>query len=72
VGFFVMFCDMLAEEQRCEVTDAVRLHVKLLSFSWDHELRVLRGGPLSAILALRLQSLDGVACKLLFWLCSEI
>jgi hypothetical protein len=36
---------LLADGQRCEVTEAVKLHVKLLSFSWDHEFKVLRGGP---------------------------
>jgi hypothetical protein len=43
---------MLADGQRCEVTDAVKLHVKLLSFSWDHEFKVLGGGPFPAILGL--------------------
>jgi hypothetical protein len=43
---------LLADGQRCEVTDAVKLHVKLLSFSWDHEFKVLRGGPFPAILGL--------------------
>jgi hypothetical protein len=38
--------------QRCEVTEAVKLHVKLLSFPWDHEFKVLRGGPFPAILGL--------------------
>ena len=37
--FHVMFCDVF--------------HVKLLSFSWDHEFKVLRGGPFSAILGVR-------------------
>jgi hypothetical protein len=37
----------LTDGQRCEVTDVVSLHVKLLSFSWDHEFIVLRGGTLS-------------------------
>jgi len=43
---------LLADGQRCEVTEAVKLHVKLLSFSWDHEFKVLRGGPFPAILGL--------------------
>ena len=43
---------LLADGQRCEVTGSVKLHVKLLSFSWDHELKVLRGGPFPAILGL--------------------
>jgi len=33
----------LAHGRGCRVTDAVKLHVKLLSFSWDHEFRVLKG-----------------------------
>jgi hypothetical protein len=43
---------LLADERRCEVTEAVKLHVKLLSFSWDHDFKVLRGGPFPAILGL--------------------
>jgi hypothetical protein len=43
---------MLADGQRCEVADTVRLHVKLLSFSWDHEFKVLRGRTFPAILGL--------------------
>jgi hypothetical protein len=30
----------------------VKLHVKLLSFSWENEFKVLRGGPFPAILGL--------------------
>jgi len=43
---------LLADGQRCEVTEAAKLHVKLLSFSWEHELKVLGGGPFPAILGL--------------------
>jgi len=43
---------LLADGQRCEVTNAVKLHVKLLSFSWDNEFKVLRGGSFPAILEL--------------------
>jgi len=43
---------LLPDGQRCEVTDAVKLHIKLLSFSWDQEFKVLRGEPFSAILGL--------------------
>jgi hypothetical protein len=43
---------VLADGQRCEVTDAVKLHVKLLSFSWDHEFKILKEGPFPAILGL--------------------
>jgi len=39
---------LLVDGQRCEVTEAVKLHVKLLSFSWDDEFKVLRGGPFPA------------------------
>ena len=42
----------LADGQQCKVTDAVKLHVKILAFSWDHEFKVLRGGPFPAILGL--------------------
>jgi hypothetical protein len=43
---------LLADGQRCEVTNTVKLHVKLLSFSWDNEIKFLRGGPFPAILGL--------------------
>jgi len=43
---------LLADGQCCEVTEAVKLHVKLLPFSWDHEFKVLRGGLFPAILGL--------------------
>lgn len=29
-----------------------KLHAKLVYFSWDHEFKILRGGPFSAILGL--------------------
>jgi hypothetical protein len=35
---------LLADGQRCEVTDAVRLHVKILSDSWNSEFKILGGG----------------------------
>lgn len=35
----------LADGQRCQVSNAITLHVKLLSFSWCHEFKVLNGGP---------------------------
>jgi hypothetical protein len=34
------------------VSNAVKLHVGLLSFSWDHEFKVLNDGPFAAILGL--------------------
>jgi hypothetical protein len=42
----------LADGWRCEVTDAVKLHVKLLSFSWDHEFKILKEGIFPAIFGL--------------------
>ena len=43
---------VLADSTRCEVNNVVRLHVKLLGFSWDHEFKVLNGGPFPFILGL--------------------
>jgi hypothetical protein len=43
---------LLADGRRCLITDAVMLHVKLLSFSWDHEFKILKEGPFPAILGL--------------------
>jgi hypothetical protein len=42
----------LADGQRCQVTNAVRLLIRLLSFSWQHEFKVLNGGPFPAILGM--------------------
>ena len=42
----------LADGKRCEVSNAVKLHVKVLSFSWNHEFKVLGGGPFPAIFGL--------------------
>ena len=42
----------MADGQRCHVTNAVNLHAKLLSFSWNHEFKVLNGGPFPAILGI--------------------
>jgi hypothetical protein len=36
---------LLAEGQRIEDTDTVRLHVKILSFTWNYEFKILRGDP---------------------------
>jgi hypothetical protein len=33
----------LADGRECRVTEVVKLHVKLLSFSWDHEFKILKG-----------------------------
>jgi hypothetical protein len=46
-----MVC-LIADRTRSEVTDAVKLHVTLLSFLWVHEFKVLKGGPLPVILGL--------------------
>jgi hypothetical protein len=43
---------VLADGQRCQVNNAVRLHMKLLSYSWNHEFKILGSGPFSAILGL--------------------
>jgi len=42
---FSVICS-LANGAQCEVTDAVKLHVRLLKFSWDHEFKVLWKGVL--------------------------
>jgi hypothetical protein len=51
---------LLENEQRCELTDAVKLHVKLISFSWNHEVKVLRGGPFPVILGLDFMNRTGM------------
>jgi hypothetical protein len=43
---------VLDDGQRCQVTNAMTLHVKLLSFSWGHEFKVLNGGPFPVILGI--------------------
>jgi hypothetical protein len=43
---------VLVNGNRGELTEAVRLWVKLLSFSWSHEFKVLNGGPFPVILGL--------------------
>ena len=43
---------LLADGQRAQVTDAVGLHVRLLDFSWNHEFKILNGGPFPAILGM--------------------
>ena len=42
----------MADGSKCEVNNAVKLHVKLLNFSWDHEFKVLKEGLFPAILGL--------------------
>ena len=41
---------LLVDVRKGQVNDAVNLHVRLLSFSWDHEVKVLNEGPFPAIL----------------------
>jgi hypothetical protein len=58
---------VLADGKRCEVTNAVKLHVKFLDFSWDHELKILNGGSFPVIWGLdflrRTTIVVNVACK---------
>jgi hypothetical protein len=41
----------MADGNRSTMTEAVKLHVKL-SFSWEHEFKILKGGPFPVILGL--------------------
>ena len=60
----------LADGQRCHVTNAVNPHAKLLSFSWNHEFKVLNGGPFPAILGIDfLERTPMRVQNLQFWLC---
>jgi len=36
---------ILADGTRCDVTNSVRLQVKLSDFTWKHEFKLLNGGP---------------------------
>jgi hypothetical protein len=45
-------CCVLTDGSRSEVTNAVRLQVKLLDFAWEHEFKVLNRGPFPMILGL--------------------
>jgi hypothetical protein len=42
----------LADGRECRVTEVVNLRVKLLSFSWDHEFKILERGSFPVILGL--------------------
>jgi len=42
----------LADWKRCELTNAVKLHVKVLSFSWDYTFKVLGGGSFPTLLGI--------------------
>lgn len=43
---------LLADGRRGKVTNMVKIRVRLLSFSWDHEIKILNEGPFTAILGL--------------------
>ena len=43
---------LLADGTLGQISNAVKLHVGLLSFSWDHEFKILNEGPFPAILGL--------------------
>jgi len=43
---------ILADGTRCEVKRTVKLHIKLLGFSWNFEFKVLEGGAFPLILGL--------------------
>ena len=43
---------MLADGSKAQVSDAVRLHVRILSFSCDHNFKVMNGGPFPSILGI--------------------
>jgi len=43
---------ILADGTRCDVTNSVRLQVKLSDFTWKHEFKLLNGGPFPIILGL--------------------
>jgi hypothetical protein len=42
----------MADGYRSTVMEAVKLRVRLLSFSWEHEFKILKGGPFPVILGL--------------------
>jgi len=44
-----IFSCLLTDGTKTQVNDAVKLHIRLLSFSWDHEFKILKDGPFSAI-----------------------
>jgi len=43
---------LLADGRKAQVNNAVKLHVRLLAFSWDHEFKILEEGPFAAILGM--------------------
>jgi hypothetical protein len=47
-----VFPCLLADGTKTQVNDAVKLHVRLLSFSWDHEFKILKDGHFTAIVGM--------------------
>jgi hypothetical protein len=47
---------VLADGKRCKVTNAVKLHPKLLGFSCDHEFKILNVGALPCEMFYRTRS----------------
>ena len=47
-----VFSCLLAEGNKTQVNDAVKLNVRLLSFSWDHEFKISKDGHFSAIVGM--------------------
>lgn len=43
---------VLEDGELCNVTNAVKIHIKIISFSWNHEFKILNGHPFLAILDL--------------------
>ena len=43
---------LLADGKKGQISNAVRLHVGLLSFMWDQEFKILKEGPFPAILGM--------------------
>ena len=43
---------LLADGTKGQISNAVKLHVGLLSCTWTHEFKILDGGPFPAILGL--------------------
>jgi hypothetical protein len=61
----------LADGRKCKVSDAMDLHVKLLSFSWNHEFKLLNGGSFlvnlgSYFLEQTKMIVDVASCKFFF------
>ena len=50
--FHCVFLFLLADGTKTQFNDAVKLHVRLLSFSCDHDFKILKAGSFSAILGM--------------------